>query len=321
MPVIRIKNNTGTTTPSSLKQGEISVTIGTPNMHVGNAAQTPVKIVGSLAKQTANNVAITGGAINNTSVSASSLTASQLTLNSGVSATAIDNTSYSSGTGLMSTSSSTIVTQNATKTHVDAFGATVLKNVYTFTGNGTYTKSGSDVKYVRVCLVGGGGGARCQHESGGAGGYAEGFFDVSGVSTVSVTVGGGSGGGGYYGNSGQGGTTSFGGYLSASGGHGANQNQAHSGGHGGFGYGGSINSAGGGGTGHAIGQNNPNNGSSGIGGQSFFGGGNNGVHSNWGFGDPGAGYGSGGGSTSGNGHNGNAGRDGKVGICIVYEFK
>ena len=318
MPKIEAKINTGTGVPANgtLLQGELAIASGTPKVYVGDASGNPVIIMGTIAPQSDNAVTITGGSINNTTITASSVNTTSLTLGSGSSVTSLDTSSSTLGT-----STTAIATSNAIKTYADTYGTGVLKNIYTFTSTGTYTKSGTDVTRIKVMLVGGGGGARCQHESGGAGGYAERMLDATGITTVAVTIGTGSAGGGYYGNSGQGGTTSFGGYLSATGGYGANQNQSHSGGHGGFGYGGAVNLAGGGGTGHAIGHNNPNNGSSGIGGTSFFGGPNNGCHSNWGISDVGAGYGSGGGATAGNGHNGNAGRNGKDGVCIVYEFK
>ena len=317
MPIIQTKNNTGTSVPvnGSLVQGEIATATGVPKLYIGNAAGNPVIIIGTIAKQVLSSIAITGGAINNTSISASSINTSALTLANGSTVTAVD-----TSVATLGTSTTALASSNAIKSYVDAIGTSILKNIYTFESSGTYTKSGSDVNKIKVMLVGAGGGASCQHESGGAGGYSEILIDATSVSTVAVTIGIGSVGGTYYGNSGQGGTTSFGGYISASGGYGANQNQTHSGGHGGFGYGGTVNTNGGGGTGHASGYNNPTNGSSGIGGASYFGGPNNGCHAGWGISDLGA-PGSGGGSSSGNAHNGQPGRSGKNGICIIYEFK
>jgi hypothetical protein len=212
--------------------------------------------------------------------------------------------------------STTLPTQAAVKAFIDGNYATTLKNIYSYTGNSTYTKSGSDVKMLRVICVGAGGGGRGYHESGGGGGYAERIIQADGISTVSVTVGTGSGGGYYFGFSGQGGTTSFGSFCSATGGYGANQNRSHAGGHGGVGSGGNINFYGGGGGGHAPGHNNQQGGESGQGGGTFFGGGSPGRHGGNSFSDIGA---PGGGAFGGAGnHNGGTGL---TGICIVYEYK
>jgi hypothetical protein len=208
-----------------------------------------------------------------------------------------------------------IPSSSAVKSFADQYTGT-LKNLYSWTSNGTYTKSGADVRRLRVICVGGGGGGRGYHESGGAGGYVERWIDATNISTVAVTVGGGSGGGYYFGFSGQGGTTSFGGYCSASGGYGANQNRSHAGGHGGVGTGGSINLHGGGGGGHAPGYNNQQGGMSGEGGASFFGGGGAGRHGGNSF-SPVAAPGGGGPGGAGN-HNGS---DGYAGICLVYEYR
>jgi len=186
---------------------------------------------------------------------------------------------------------------------------------YTTSGNHTYTKSGSDVRMLRVILVGGGGGGRGSQESGGAGGFAERWIDATNITSVSITVGGGSGGGYYFGVSEQGGTTSFGSYLSATGGYGANQNRQHAGGHGGYGSGGVINLYGGGGNGHARGYNNQGSGLSGQGGASFFGGGTQGRHGSRTFSNAAA-SGAGGAGGAGN-HNGGNGREGAV---LVYEY-
>ena len=124
-----------------------------------------------------------------------------------------------------------------------------LFKIDTFTSSGTWTNPGAT--NVHVKLIGGGGGGSGYCESGGAGGFAEGFYSVSGVGTVAVTVGGGGSYAVYYAAAGDGGTTSFGGYLSASGGYGANRNYSHSGGHGGNSFGGAgFSVQGGAGCGH-----------------------------------------------------------------------
>ena len=213
---------------------------------------------------------------------------------------------------------SVLSTQNAVKSYVDAnIGSGMVKNVFTYTGNNTYTKTGNDVKALKVICIGGGGGGRGYGESGGAGGYAERIIDAAGISSVSVTVGGGGGGGGYFGYSGRGGTSSFGGYVSADGGYGANNHGAHIGGHGGIGSGGQIVSRGGGGKGHNMGYNNRSNSACGYGGASFFGGGRNAHHHSSRPANVAAPGGGGAGSV---GSSGGAGSNGQTGCVIVYEL-
>jgi hypothetical protein len=224
-------------------------------------------------------------------------------------------TSVTTSTSL-STDFAQLATENAVKSYIDSNFTGTLKNLYSYTGNNTYTKSGSDVRMIRVICVGGGGGGRGYHESGGAGGFCERWIDASQISTVSVTVGSGTGGGYYFGFGSQGGTTSFGSYCSATGGYGANQNRSHAGGHGGVGSGGQFNLYGGGGGGHLGNYNNQGSGGSGQGGASFFGGGGQGRHGSHGF-NPVAAPGGGGPGGAGN-HNGS---DGYTGICLVYEYK
>ncbi len=216
-------------------------------------------------------------------------------------------------------STSTLATQGALKSYIDANMTGLVKNVFTYTsGTNTYTKSGTDVKRIRVICIGGGGGGRGYGESGGAGGYAERTFDAASISTVTVTVGGGGGGGNYFGFSPQGGTTSFGSYLSATGGFGANNHGSHIGGHGGLGSNGDINAYGGGGMGHNNGRNNPTNSAVGRGGSSFYGGSRNSHHSASRPGDHGA---PGAGGTGSVGDAGGTGSDGRTGICIIYELR
>jgi len=182
-----------------------------------------------------------------------------------------------------------------------------------FTSSGTWVRP-SGVNVILVKLVGAGGGGSGHCESGGAGGYAEKVIDVSGISSVSVTVGNGGTPTYYSGSAGQGGTTSFGGYLSATGGNGANSNNQHHGGLPGLGSGGDFNNYGGGGTNH--GQYN------GRGGSSYFGGAGAAGHPQGGAYNvnyqylvaPGAG-GTNGWITS------YAGNYGSTGIVIIWEYK
>jgi hypothetical protein len=219
----------------------------------------------------------------------------------------------------LDTSTSTIATQNAVRQFADNNIRGLVKNVFVYTASSTYTKSGTDVRRIRVICVGAGGGGRGYGESGGAGGYAERTLDATSISSITVTVSStGGAGGGYFGVSPNGGTTSFGSYISASGGFGANQHGSHIGGHGGIGSQGDVNIYGGGGMGHNNGINNPTNSAVGRGGSSFFGGSRNSHHSAPRPADHGA---PGAGGTGSVGDAGGAGSDGRGGICIVYELR
>ena len=148
-------------------------------------------------------------------------------------------------------------------------------NIIVFTQSGQYVPSaGTKIVYVR--LVGGGGGGTSYSETGGAAGYCEGFINLedNNINSVAVTVGTGGSGTTYAGAAGTGGTTSFGSFMTAGGGSGANQAARHSGGPGGVGSGGMLSIYGGGGAGH--GRYNSK------GGGSYFGGGGPGGHPNGG---------------------------------------
>ena len=145
-----------------------------------------------------------------------------------------------------------------------AFQDAGLISVQVFTSNGTWTRP-TGITRVRVQLVGGGGGGTGHGEAGGAGGYSERYLDVTSISSVAITIGGGGGGVNYHNIGGGGGTTSFGPYLSASGGEGARNVGGHCGGRPGIGSGGDLNVYGGGGAGHCLHGG-------GLGGFSYFGG-------------------------------------------------
>lgn len=199
-------------------------------------------------------------------------------------------------------------------------GELISINTYGVTSSGTFTWSKpAECTKVHVKVTGGGGGAAGYCESGGAGGYAEKWIDVTNVSSVSVTVGGGGASVGYYAGSNNGGTSSFGSYVSASGGYGANQNYSHSGGAGGVGSGGQINLYGGDGTGHA---NSHGYYPGGHGGGSFWGGATGvyrpGVNAKMANGAPGTG---GPGSRTDDGGGGASTANGEHGIVVVYNYK
>lgn len=188
-----------------------------------------------------------------------------------------------------------------------------IRSMQVFTGNTTWTRP-TDVRFIHVILVAGGGGGSGHGESGAAGGYAERIIDVTGTSSVSVTIGGGGGGTYYSSAGGDGSTTSFGGFMSAGGGHGANRHNQHNGGLSGTGSGGDVNLHQGSGGGHE--QR-----STGMGGSTYFGGsgpaghpnGGNFAHNHQGHSAPGTG------GTAGY-FSGHRGADGRPGIVVVYEY-
>jgi len=181
-----------------------------------------------------------------------------------------------------------------------------------FTGNGTWNRP-SNVRYIKVQVVGGGGGGSGHGEAGGSGGYAEEIINVESISSVPVTIGGGGGSSYYSGAGGNGGASSFGPYVSASLGYGANRNNQHSGGVSGVGSGGNLNIHGGGGGNHHQ--------RSGKGGGSYWGGSTAGGHPQGGqfaynhrnHAGPGAGG-------AGGYFNGNRGAIGKAGMVVVTMF-
>ena len=218
------------------------------------------------------------------------------------------------GTGATSLGSAYHVLRTNAANNALEFSDTGIRRMVVFTGSGTYTKT-AGARYALVQVQGPGGGASGHGESGAAGGYAERLVDISGVNTVSVTINGG-GGGTYYSGAGgnSGGSCSFGPYVSASGGHGANRHNQHNGGLPGVGSGGDLNIYGGAGGGHE--QR-----SSGMGGSSFFGGaapaghpqGGNFAHNHQGHAAPGTG------GTSGY-FSGHRGSDGRPGIIVITEY-
>jgi hypothetical protein len=188
-----------------------------------------------------------------------------------------------------------------------------LTSVQVFTGNSTWNRP-ANIRFIHVQVVGGGGGGSGHGESGGSGGYSERILDVSGISSVAITIGGEVGGSYYSGAGGNGNASSFGSYLTASGGYGANRNNQHSGGLAGVGSGGDLNIYGGGGGSHHH--------SFGPGGKSFWGGsvagghpqGGNFSHNHQSHSAPGSG---------GRGvyFQGHLGSNGRPGMIVVTEYR
>ena len=208
-----------------------------------------------------------------------------------------------------------------------------LASVQTFTSNGAWAKPAGVTK-VRVEAIGGGGGggggyAGCgagggYGGGGGGGGYAEGFIDMSAISSVPVTVGNGGNGGAPCTAGGNGATSAFGSYVSASGGSGGQFGVGV--GSGGFGSGGIFNSKGGEGKVGVV------YGAGGYGGQAAAkgsGGGNGGASScsstTPGETPPGNGGGGGGGGSWNADPDchapGRSGGNGASGIVVVWEYK
>lgn len=187
-----------------------------------------------------------------------------------------------------------------------------------FTGNGTFTVPTGVTKF-HVKLVGGGGAGGAGGGGGGAGGYSESFaLDLTGVVTVTVTIG--SGGNGVTSGNGQnGGNSSFGSYMTANGGIGGSS----SGNNGGTATGGDVNiqgqpgrdlfqiSTGGLGTSHE---------NTGDGGSNPLGLGGRGHQVNYGSqanGSVGTGYGAGGSGGFNDAGSAIAGGPGTGGVCII----
>lgn len=267
------------------------------------------------------NATLTGADLANNSVTVDKVAGGTITGNE-IAAGAIDlSSSVVSGTNPVSKggtnltgvgSAYTLLTSDSGNSNL-TYANHGIRAMQVFTSGGTWNRP-TGVRYILVQVQGSGGGASGHGESGAAGGYAERVLDVTGISSVSVTVPGG-GGGTYYSNAGgNGSASSFGPYVSASGGHGANRHNQHNGGLAGVGSGGDLNIYGGCGGSHE--QR-----SSGMGGSSFWGGpapaghpqGGHFAHNHQGHAAPGTG------GTSGH-FSGHRGSDGRPGLVVVTEF-
>jgi hypothetical protein len=131
-------------------------------------------------------------------------------------------------------------TQNGTATSVSNAGMV-----------GTWTKPAGCTNVLVYC-TGGGGGARSNDSSyrgagGGGGATAIGYYDVSSINSVAISVGGGGVTARGSGRGGTGGTSSFGSFCTATGGVGGQSDDPYEGGRGGDASGGFVNLPGGGG--------------------------------------------------------------------------
>jgi hypothetical protein len=265
-----------------------------------------VLVAGNFASQT-----ITSGNIADGEVTAGKLATGAVDL---ASATVTGTMPVSKGgTNLSSVGSANTLLRTNAAGNAFEYATTGFSSMQVFTGGGTWNRP-SGVRYIKVKCQAGGGAASGHGESGAAGGYSERVLDVTGISSVSVTIGGGGGGTYYSGAGGDGGTSSFGPYCSAGGGHGANRQNQHSGGVSGAGSGGDLNIHTGSGGAHHH--------SFGPGGTSHFGGpapsghpqGGHFSHNHQGHAAPGSG------GTGGYFH-GHRGSDGRPGIIVIEEFK
>ena len=202
-----------------------------------------------------------------------------------------------------------------------------LKSVQVIESSGTYTKP-AGINTVRVTVTGGGGqgggygAANDYGAGGGAGGTAIKVIDVSGISTVSVTIGAGGNGAAATSNGNGGGASSFGSHCTGGGGGGGKHGNVGpvQGGSGGSGTGGDINIDGGDG-GNGVDNDYVPSGNNyraaENGGASFWGGGGRGASYNQAA-RGGQAFGTGGGA--GSASNGSAGASGKEGVVYVEEF-
>jgi hypothetical protein len=182
-----------------------------------------------------------------------------------------------------------------------------------YTSSNTWNRP-AGVRYVKVQVQGAAGGGSGHGEGGGAGGYSERILDVTGISSVAIYVGGGGAGTYYSGAGGNGDYASFGPYLSAAAGHGANRQNQHSGGVSGAGSGGNLNLHMGGGLSHHS-----------YAGQScadtFFGGGAPSSHPQGGhFAHAHQSHAAPGTGGAGGSYHGHRGSDGKPGLVIVTMY-
>jgi hypothetical protein len=257
--------------------GELSSTIGRYPDVIGSTANSgtvTIRGTSSATKATAS-VLMTDG------VASSSTGTGTLVVTGGIGVSGratINNISVTAGTASSSTTSGSLIVtggigasgniyasafygDGANITNIPSRGRLLSVNVYT-TQNGQWnnvSSSGTSATWNRpagctnvlVYVTGGGGGCRHNNNAyrgagGGGGATAIKWLDVTNTSSVSVNVGGG-GGHNYGGRGNTGGTSTFGPFVTATGGQGGITDNPYEGGPGGDASGGDINIPGGGG--------------------------------------------------------------------------
>jgi hypothetical protein len=274
----------------------------------GATARTSLGL-GSIATQASSSVTITGGSITGITDLAvadggtgeGSYTDGELLIGNTTGNT-LTKATLTAGSGISVTNGSGSITIAST-------AAGGFSDMQAFTSTGTWTNPGSVTK-VKVTVVGGGGqggGASVTKGGGGGGGGAAIEVITIPTSPVSVTVGG------------QGGTSSFGPYCSATGGSVGQENSylfGGVGGLGGVGSGGTIDIGGqAGGTGGT--GTGGDTGGGGAGGSSILGGGGRGGSGNGASATNGQNYGGGGG---GRGNNNSPARGNGASGVVIVEF-
>jgi hypothetical protein len=271
-----------------------------------NAITNGTLVAGNFASQTIDTTDIADGSIDSTKFATGAVNYTTAVV-TGVMPIAKGGTALSSVGG-----ANTLLRTNSAGNGFE-YATTGFASMQVFTGTSTWNRP-AGIRFIKIKCQAGGGGASGHGESGAAGGYSERVLDVTGISSVAVTIGGGGGGTYYSGAGSDGGTTSFGPYCSAGGGHGANRQNQHSGGVSGAGSGGNLNIHTGSGGAHHH--------SFGPGGTSHFGGpapsghpqGGHFAHNHQGHAAPGTGG-------TGGYFQGHRGSDGKAGIIVIEEFK
>ena len=91
-PIIKIKRSTSGNAPTSLLTGELAMDLSNSNLYVGNALGSPVAIGGSglFARKDASDVAFAGGAINGTTIGATTASTGAFTSLTVTSVPAVD---------------------------------------------------------------------------------------------------------------------------------------------------------------------------------------------------------------------------------------
>ena len=154
----------------------------------GSQALVDSTVTGSdLAANAVTNSKIANGTITSTQMGVGSVNLSSATVSGTLPFTrgGTGQTGFGSAYHVLTTNSA----NNATE-----FKPSGIYRMVVFTGNGTWSKGDSRVRYIQIQVQGAGGGAAGHGESGAAGGYSERMLDVTSINNVGITIGGGGGG-------------------------------------------------------------------------------------------------------------------------------